>query len=363
MFSGMLALKPNAALPFNFIREYYNYWRIEANMQIVFLNTFEKQGEGQSYTSAQLSICERQGIWAVLWMEGEEAEGNPQTWFEGTSWEEMITAFRLGISRMMGEGYTPIIDGMLDDRQTSAGSFLTMLQCYGELHANQELFQLLREWRRTKAIAEKRSAYLIATNRMLWMISAFVPQTADELTQIPGWGNTKHASYGAEVLEMTEQVSRSTSFPLQWVTEQLDSTAYTQWLFKQKEAKYKLQMDRQLAKKKILEAVQVGGTLEQLQTELEMSRRELLDRIEQLEQEGYDFESLITRELFEVPQEEQQQVLDALSLVGDKYLKPVLQQVYGSTEASQLSKPVDVLYERLRLIRLRYRRSLTNTAV
>lgn len=330
-------------------------------MQIVFLNTFEKPGENQQVASAQLSICEREGLWAVLWMEGEDE--SPQTWFEGASWEEMITAFRHGTARMMGEGFTPIIDGMLEDRRTSAGSFLSMLQCYGELHSNPELFQLLREWRRAKAISEKRSAYLVATNRMLWMISAFVPKTAEELTQIPGWGNTKHASYGMEVLAITEERTRTTDFPLQWVTDKLDNAAYTQWLFKQKEAKYKNLMDRQLAKKHILSTVHQGGTLDQLQSELELSRRELMDRIEQLEQEGYDFEPLISRELVEVPEDEQQLVWDALSLVGDKYLKPVLQQVYGSAEASQLHKPVDVLYERLRLIRLRFRRSVPNKAV
>lgn len=330
-------------------------------MQIVFLNTFEKAGQDHQVESAQLSICERQGQWAVLWMEGEDS--NPQTWFEGTSWEEMMTVFRHGAARKMGEGYAPIIDGMLEERRTAAGSFVSILQCYGELHSDPELFQSLREWRRAKAISEKRSAYLIATNRMLWMISAFVPKTSDELTQIPGWGNTKHASYGTEMLAITEAAPRATDFPLQWVTERLDSAAYTQWLFKQKETKYKNQMDRQLAKKHILNTVQQGGTLDQLQSELELSRRELMDRIEQLELEGYDFESLIARELVEVPEDEKQLVWDTLSVVGDKYLKPVLQQVYGTVEASQLDKPVDVLYERLRLIRLQYRRSLATKAV
>ncbi|CAM4114262.1 HRDC domain-containing protein [Paenibacillus alkaliterrae] len=332
-------------------------------MQIVFLNTFEKPGEEQQVASAQLSICERQGVWAVLWMEGKETSENPQTWFEGTSWEEMITAFRHGIARVMGEGYAPIIDGMLDERRTAAGSFLSMLQCYGELYAEQGLFQSLREWRRAKAVAEKRSAYLISTNRMLWMISAFVPRTEEELLQIPGWGTAKHAAYSAEVLAITSEANRTTEFPLQWVTEQLDPAAYTQWLFKQKETKYKNQMDRQHAKKHILNAVQQGGTLDQLEAELELSRRELLDRIEQMEQEGYDFESLVARELAPVPEDEQQLVWDALSLVGDKYLKPVLQQVYGSPETTESNNSVDQLYERLRLIRLRFRRSQTNKAV
>ncbi|MEV5025968.1 HRDC domain-containing protein [Paenibacillus sp. LPE1-1-1.1] len=332
-------------------------------MQIVFLNTFEKPGEDLNVVSAQLSICESQGIWSVMWVEGEEESGNPQTWFEGTSWEDMIVTFRHGIAKVMGEGYTPIIDGMLEDRRGSAGSFVAMLQCYGELHANPDLFQKLREWRRAKAASEKRSAYLVATNRMLWMISAFVPKTAEELTQIPGWGSAKHSSYGTEVLAITDEALRETEFPLQWVAEKLDSAIYTQWLYKQKETKFKTQMDRQQAKKHILAAVQQGVSLEQLGAELELSRRELMDRIEQLEQEGYDMESLISRELNEVPEDEQQLVWEAMSLVGDKYLKPVLQQVYGTSEASQLDKPVDVLYERLRLIRLRFRRSLISKAV
>lgn len=88
-----------------------------------------------------------------------------------------------------------------------------------------------------------------------------------------------------------------------------------------------------------------------------------MDRIEQLEQEGYDFEPLIVRELIEVPEDEQQLVWEALTTVGDKYLKPVLQQVYGTLEPAQLNKPVDVLYERLRLIRLRFRRNITGKAV
>lgn len=331
-------------------------------MQIVFLNTFEKPAEGNQIDSAQLSICEQQGVWSVLWVDMKEEAAAPETWFEGTSWEEMIAAFRYGIAKVMGDGFTPIIDGMLEDQRASLNSQQSMLQCYGELHANQELFQSLREWRRATASTEKKSAYLVATNRILWMISAYVPHTEEELSQIPGWGQAKSAAYGAEVLGITAAIPRTTSFPLNWVAERLEPNVYTKWLFKQKEAKYKNAIDRNNEKKLILTVTQQGGTLEQLEAELALSRRELLNRLEQLEQEGYSFDLLIERELLQVPEAEQQLIWDALSIVGDRYLKPILQQVYGTTDTAKLASPIEELYEKLRLIRLRFRSTQTKKA-
>ncbi|WP_042163844.1 HRDC domain-containing protein [Paenibacillus gorillae] len=321
-------------------------------MHIVFLNTFERPVEGGRIASAKLSICEREGVWSVLWVEGEE---QPAVLFEGTSWEEMIVAFRHGVAVRMGEGFTPVIDGMLEEKRGGAGSLLSMLQCYGELHANAELFEALRDWRRTRAGQDRKSAYLIATNRMLWMISAYVPQTPEELLQIPGWGESKHNAYGEEVLEVTGKAPRTTGFPLQWVADELDPAAFTQWLYKQKENKYKNDMVRQHQKKKILHFVMEGGSLEQLQTELELPRREVMDRIEQLETEGYDFEPLIDRELSDMPDDERELIWNAFQQSGDRYLKPVLQQVYGAEGVKD--RQADVLYERLRLVRLRYRKN------
>lgn len=335
-------------------------------MQIVFLNTFEKQGEDGGINTAQLSICEDQGIWSVLWLEDKgaaEGHSEPERWFEGMSWEEMITSFRYGVAKMMGQGYSPIVSSMLEDGRSTGGSLLSMLQCYGELHANEELFQSLREWRRKVAAVEKKSAYLIATNRMLWMISSFVPQSNEELMQIPGWGRTKHDAHGAAILAITAEVERTTVFPLDWVPRMLDHDQYTAWLYKQKENKYKGQMDRLQEKKRMLTILQQSGNLDQLQTELSMTRRELLLRIEQLEEEGYDLEPFIERELTIVPEEEQQQIWDALTKVGHRYLKPVLQHVYGENATSDSDKPIELLYERLRLMRMRYRRNSGDKAV
>lgn len=327
-------------------------------MQVVFLNTFEKVGQDEHMEQAQLSICEQNGVWSVIWTAGEGKKSDQQLlWYEGGSWEEMMTAFRHGIAVKMGDGYAPIIKDMLDERRTNdgMGSMFSMVQCYGEMNANSELFEALREWRRMSAIADKKSAYLVATNRMLWMISAFVPQELEELLQIPGWGETKQASYGEAVLAITRAFDRTTSFPLNWVADTLDPKVYTKWLYKLKENKYKSQMDKQQEKRQLLSAISEGISLDEMQTKLELPRRDLMEKIEKLETEGYDIEPLIERELGKMPEAEQQLVWDALQSVGDRYLKPVLYKVYGE-EAVQ-GKPLDLLYDRLRLIRLRYRRT------
>ncbi|MDF2837754.1 MAG: hypothetical protein K0Q63_3394, partial [Paenibacillus sp.] len=53
---------------------------------------------------------------------------------------------------------------------------------------------------------------------------------------------------------------------------------------------------------------------------------------------------------------EQQLIWEAMAAKGDRYLKPVLEQVYGQAEDGKSGRQVEQLYERLRLMRIRYRR-------
>ncbi|MBD2848034.1 HRDC domain-containing protein [Paenibacillus sp. IB182496] len=323
-------------------------------MQAVFVNTLEKQlGEGR-VAQGRVSIGEEQGLWHVVWEEGDKER---ERWYAGTSWEEMLSTFRYSVAIKLGEGYVPVLDGMLEERKPDRGmrGALSRYHCYGELHSDPELFEALRDWRRGRAIAEKKAAYVIATNRMLWMLSAYVPHQEDELLQIPGWGENKHGLYGAEVLEITRRYAQRTAFPLDWVAEALDTDTYTQWMYRQKEMKFKGELDRHQEKRRLLEGIQDGLSLAELQQSTELPRRELLERIETLEAEGYDLEALIERELAEVSQEEQQKIWQALASVGDRYLKPVLSEVYEEQELK--TRQVEVLYDRLRLMRIRYRRA------
>lgn len=322
-------------------------------MQMVFMNTLEKRTEEGRVVAGQVAIGETQGNWTVCWTEPDGSGERRNVWFEGTSWEEMIAAFRHGIAVVMGEGYEPVLDGMLEEKRMAGGT-VSMLQCYGELHAREELFEALREWRRGKAVAEKKAAYLVSTNRLLWMISAFVPHTEEELKQIPGWGSNKSAAYAADIIAVTTRFDRLTTFPLTWVPEELGAEAHMKWLLKQKENKYRAELERHRAKRDILNGVREGCGLDELVAMLGIERRDLIERIELLDHEGYDMSPLLDRELQQLPEEERQKIGRALQEVGDRYLKPVLKQVYSESELQ--GKPLDPFYERLRLMRLRQKR-------
>jgi hypothetical protein len=96
-------------------------------MQLVFLNTLEKQSDEGRVVAAQVSIGESQGTWSVVWTEPGGGSVRTDIWYEGSSWEEMISTFRHGVAVKLGEGYEPVLDGMLDDRKPAAGSYVSML--------------------------------------------------------------------------------------------------------------------------------------------------------------------------------------------------------------------------------------------
>ena len=64
-------------------------------------------------------------------------------------------------------------------------------------------------------------------------------------------------------------------------------------------------MDKQQEKRQLLSAISEGISLDEMQTELELPRRDLMEKIEKLETEGYDIEPLIERELEKMPESEQ----------------------------------------------------------
>jgi hypothetical protein len=326
-------------------------------MNLVFVNSFEKRVEEDRVVTAQVTIGERQGVWRVLWNEpGKDGSLGQDCWFEGDKWQDMMTAFRLRLAEKTAEGFLPLVEGHLEgiDSPSAKTKFAQMLQYYSECHSNEELYQKLRVWRREQAIKESKPFYIIATNRVLQMIAAYVPHNNNELKNIPGLGDHKIALYGNSISEITKKYPRTGTFPLEWVIQQIDSYQFKLWVHKQKEIKMKAELERQATKKRMLELIAQGESLETIPQTLNLPRREVVLWSEELEAEGYDLDLFIDSELQHVPTADQELAWKAFETEGDRYLKPVLKKIYNQEEMKD--KDLDLTYEWLRLLRMRYRK-------
>ncbi|MFD1773270.1 HRDC domain-containing protein [Paenibacillus rhizophilus] len=326
-------------------------------MQIVFMNRLSKNSGDSTGGFAQLWIGEEEGEWRLGWRDfGEIPESVDSLWYEGSSWNEMLGVYRHELAVKMGEGYRPLIDGVFHEEEALTGRNQEQLklQYYSEQNVNESIYEELCGWRRKKASSERKAPYLLASNRLLRLLSSFLPHTEEELLQIPGVGEAKASQYGPEILAITSAAERSHSFPLSWVGGEVDEESFTSWLYKQKEIKYKKQLERLRLRRLLLQGIADGCGIEELKERSASSRREILEAVEELEKDGYIVDSLIDRELESMPSVEQEAVWSAYREIGDMLLKPVLHKVYGEDIASAGS--LDLHYERLRLIRLRFRR-------
>jgi hypothetical protein len=326
-------------------------------MQVVFLNQFERL-DGNGEERAQVVIGEEQGIWSAGWRSQEPAASTlDDVWYEGMSWEELLAAFRHGVAGKMRQGFRPLLDGMLEETPfwERRPSLPLLLQCYADMQDAEQLMNGLRIWRRAKAAEEKRSAYLIATNRELQMLAVYIPHTMEELGQIPGFGKIKTERYGNDLLEMLKDVERTHSFPLEgWVSQAVNEDQLCSWMFQQKEEKYGKALSSVQEKRSLLSGIREGRTLGELEDELNCPRRKLLERIERLDQEGYDVLPVVDKELSHLTAEESVEIESALNELGDRYLKPLLRKVYGDVTSSE--QEVERQYEKLRMMRIRFRR-------
>ncbi|MNJ50935.1 ATP-dependent DNA helicase UvrD2 [compost metagenome] len=226
------------------------------------------------------------------------------------------------------------------------------------MNPNSSVFTELSAWRRKKASSEHKVPYLIANNRLLLLLSVFLPQNEDELLQIPGMGMNKVEEYGDELVNILRVYERTTAFPLDWVEEQIEEEHFRTWIYKQKETKFKSEKLRYNLRQNILQGIEEGLDIGQLSANTDMDRRDFVRQLEELEKMGCSVEKLIVIELSDVSQEEQQMVWNLYEEIGDAFLKPVLQRIYGNQlEGIPEGLALETLYERLRLIRIRYRRN------
>lgn len=325
-------------------------------MRIIFLNSLEKREAGAVVGSAQVWMGEEESMWRMGWNEITADGEQEYIWYEGSSWSEMLHVYRHRLVIKLGEGFQPTVEGVWEDKDQLRGKAMTAqkLICYSEGHPNEPVYTELCNWRRKKASTERKAPYLIASNRLLRLISVFLPHTLEELLQLPGVGQNKAGEFGDELLEMTRRHTQPSPFPLDWVEEEVNQETLRSWLYKQKEAKFRVEMEKYGVRRKLLEGIAEGLSVEQIRERVAMGRREVIELLEELEKDGYSTEPLVNKELQEMSDVEQTAVMEAYEELGDAFLKPVLQRVYGQEAAEAEDR--EMLYERLRLIRIRFRR-------
>lgn len=332
-------------------------------MNLIFMNSLEKKLDESYVRTAQVSISEHQGSWMVLWHESkEDGRGAQHIWYEGAEWNAMLGQFRTGLKDKIAEGFIPLIEESRAGRRQSASARATaLLHCYSEQHADAELFARLRDWRREQAAKEAKAPFIVAGNRLLYMIATFLPHTEAELKQIPGFGGNRLALYGEAILAITRTFERETAFPLDWVEGAISQRQLDEWLDRQQELKDQQDELKRQTRRKLLEGISQGAGLQELAELTSMTRMDLVAAVEQLDKEGYDVDALVDGELAQMPEADRLQAELLFAELGDKFLKPVLQRLY--TDEQQKAAGPGILYERLRFVRLKLRKEKSEVRV
>lgn len=325
-------------------------------MQLIFLSTMECKTEENRARTAQVSITEHQGAWRVLWSE-EDTDGKPvqDCWYEGDGWKDLLHFFREGLKAKRGDGYFPLIDTSLPGGPEAVKNRdVLMLQYYGEMHYSDAVFQELRSWRRKTANKEGKSAFFVATNRMLFMLAAYLPRTVEELKMIPGFGQRKAELYGADILAVTAPAEREKGFPLDWVQAEVDEADFDSWLTEQQRSREQQEQAKLQRRKQVLEGAACGATLTELESATGLKRQELVRLVEELDRSGYDMEPLVEAELQQDDAAEAGKIRELFGKLGTRFLKPVLQALYSEEEMKGID--VNDRYEKLRLYRIRFKK-------
>ena len=326
-------------------------------MNVVFVYSLLKKKQEQEEAAAQVRITENNGAWEIIWEETDSGgEIKTDHWFNGFGTDQVMLTFKQRITEKLSEGFLPVLEGIEEAFQLGEPRSVrtAMLEYYSEQHERQEAYQKLRKWRTTTSAKEGIASFMICSNRVLRMICAFLPQTEEELLQIPGMGPRKVELYGQNIVAELKSYDRQTSFPLHWVEEEIDLNEFKQWLFRQRDEKLKKEIGAKQIKQQLLQGIANGLSIEELKQDSRMTRREVIQWIEELDKEGYDVQIPVIKELEAVNEQEKSKAWDGFARQGTRYLKPVLEQLYDVSKLN--GTELSAAYEWLRLLRIQYKR-------
>lgn len=277
--------------------------------------------------------------------------------YEGDDWSEATASYQKWYGDKRQAGYRPVIPEIAAGpasyrsyRQRNGSVDSRLLSCYSERQADDEIYEQLRSWRRKRAQQERKAPFVLAPDRLLKLLAAFLPQSMEELGQIPGMGERRLEQYGREIVEITKARQQSKGFPLDWVKHQVDEQELAEWIEMKRQQKQQAEEERRLQKKRLLELIDEGLDLPSVAERMSWNRRLVIDLLEQLDGEGYDISLIVEREINKVSEEERARlVLASQEHRHSAYLKPIFIKVYGDSVPSE---EVSLCYEKIRLMKL-----------
>jgi ATP-dependent DNA helicase RecQ len=177
-----------------------------------------------------------------------------------------------------------------------------------------ELFEILREKRRELAAAENVPPYVIFSDKTLFEIASFFPQSHESLLKIHGIGAHKIEKYGEIILTLVINYCSSKG-----ISESSDSP----------KVKVYLKTPRHI---EVSELYNSGVSIRELAEKEQIQQRTIFDHLFRYIQDG----GSVRRDLLipYIPPDEQflASIIDAIEKVGPEKLKPVFEELNGAVD-------------------------------
>ena len=290
-----------------------------------------------------------QAEWTYYSMDVEETHVQ----YAGSDLKTAWQALEKFLCERITEGYrlnSPFIRHLLNALPPRLTLF-RKLECFAAQHANPTLFQDLKKWRKETSNTNHIPPYFIGTDKLLSLLSTFIPHTQEQLMQIPGIGQQKCSQYGLDILERTKRYEQPFPYPLLWIHEKVNEDTLAIWMILDKEgqeARKKIRLDKEREDKlRLLEMIEAEVSIQEMTQHLDISLPVLLVKIKDLAKEGYEVVNFLQKEVNTI--QERDMISDIVSTLGSNRLKPIYEKIYGASVETS-GKDVGERYDRIRLV-------------
>ncbi|MDB5084573.1 MAG: aldolase [Bacilli bacterium] len=200
---------------------------------LIYLSTFKDAQDHFGFS--RIVVTREQDQWFTV-VEKQEPSQPPQVQvkYSGSNGSHAVQTAELVLREKLLAGAEPMVPFGTHFHPTipvfsSNKLYRYKLYVYSDMHNNNELFTILRRWRRKEAARARMAPYLIASDRLLYLLAAFVPLNEMELIQLPGIADKKLELYGDTLLAILQNFPQRESFPLDWVAQQVSDVEAIEW--------------------------------------------------------------------------------------------------------------------------------------